>query len=124
MSYNDVKRSISGALGSEQPGSTEDGSVFDETIAAYTRRREHSKTLMVDALKQEFSTTLRPYFNKPQWMTVDEDTDNGRERCHSHSICNCSHTVAVQRNLLTVTAELDQPLQVRISQSASVNRLL
>ena len=72
MSYIDVKKSTSTSLGSD-----EEGSVFDETISAYKKRRDHSERLMVEAIKYAFPSTLRPYFNKPQWLTVDEEADTG-----------------------------------------------
>jgi hypothetical protein len=72
MSYTDVKNSTSASVGSD-----EDGGVFDETSTAFQKRRDHSELLMVEAIKYAFPGTLRPYFNKPQWLTVDEEADTG-----------------------------------------------
>lgn len=72
MSYTDVKNSTSAFVGSD-----EDGGVFDETITAFQKRRDHSERLIVDAIKYGFLGTLRPYLNKPQWLTVDEEADTG-----------------------------------------------
>lgn len=72
MSYTDVKNSTSAFVGSD-----EDGGVFDETITAFQKRRDHSERLMVEAIKYGFPGTLRPYLSKPQWLTVDEEADTG-----------------------------------------------
>ena len=72
MSYTDVKNSTSIFVGSD-----EDGGVFDETITAFQKRRDHSERLIVGAIKYAFPSILRPYINKPQWLTVDEEADTG-----------------------------------------------
>ena len=72
ISYTDVKNITSASVGSD-----EDGAVFDETITAFQKRRDHSECLMVEAIKYAFPSILRPYLNKPQWLTVDEEADTG-----------------------------------------------
>jgi RAD50-interacting protein 1 len=72
MSYADVKSSTSVSVGSE-----EDGALFDETITAFKKRRDHAEGLMAEAIKYAFPSSFRPYFNKPQWLTVDDDSENG-----------------------------------------------
>ncbi len=72
MSYTDVKNSTSRSVGSD-----EDGGLFDETISAFLKRRDHAESLMVEAIKYAFPSALRPYFNKPQWLTVDDDSEAG-----------------------------------------------
>ena len=76
MSHADVKSSTSASVGSDQ-----DGALFDETIIAFKKRKDHAESLLVEALKYAFPNTFRPYFNKPQWLTVDDDSENGKE-CH------------------------------------------
>jgi len=58
-------------------GSDEDGGLFDETITAFNSRRHHAERLMVESLKYSFPNALRPYFHKPQWLNVDDDSDAG-----------------------------------------------
>lgn len=66
MSYEDVKSSTSTAVGSE-----EEGGLFDETIASYVLRRDHAERLISEALKYAITPALRPYIQKPNWLTVD-----------------------------------------------------
>lgn len=72
MSFADVKSSTSTSMGSD-----EDGGLFDETITAYKARRKHAKNLIVEAIKYAFPTSLRSYINKPQWLTIAEDSEAG-----------------------------------------------
>ena len=72
MSYVDVKNITSAFVGSD-----EDGGVFDETITAFQKRRDHSERLIIETIKYRFPSALRPYLNKPQWLTVDEEADTG-----------------------------------------------
>jgi hypothetical protein len=59
-------------------GSDEDGALFDETSNSFKKRRNHAEGLMIDAIKYGFPSSFRPYFNKPQWLTVDDDSENGQ----------------------------------------------
>lgn len=108
MSYNNVKNSTSSSVGSD-----EDGGLFDETISAFLKRRDHAENLMIDAIKYGFSSALRPYFNKPQWLTVDDDSEASRScSCTADSEWANSFQTVTNPFFLSVTAELDQPLQV------------
>lgn len=73
MSYKDVKSSTSASVGTD-----EDGALFDETIAAFRKRRDHAETLMIEAIINAFPGTFRSYFNKPQWLTVDDDSESSK----------------------------------------------
>lgn len=84
MSYTEVKDSTSSAVGSEI-----EGSVFDVTIAGYGRLRSRAEDFMIQALKANLSNSLKHYFTRAQWTTVGDVP-----------------------TVLSVTAELDQPLQV------------
>jgi len=84
-----VKNSTSASVGSD-----EDGALFDEISRAFEARKNHAEELMIEAITYAFPSALRPYMNKPQWTTVDEDTD-----------------ASILLSSLMVTAELDQPLQ-------------
>lgn len=66
MSYEAVKSSTS-----ESVGSGADGAVFDETVNAYTKQRNHAELLMTESIKHSLPAALRAYTNKPNWLTVD-----------------------------------------------------
>jgi hypothetical protein len=71
MSYEDVKNSTSASVGSE-----DDGGLFDETINAYKKRREHAERLMIETVKYSLPAALRAYIHKPNWLTLD-NSDTG-----------------------------------------------
>lgn len=66
MSYEAVRNSTSVSVGSDA-----DGAVFDETVNAYTKQRDHAQLLMTESIKHSLPATLRAYTNKPNWLTVD-----------------------------------------------------
>jgi RAD50-interacting protein 1 len=72
ISYTDVRNSTSLSVGSD-----EDGALFDETITAFRKRRDHAEILVIEAIQYAFPSSLSPYINKPQWLTVDDDSDSG-----------------------------------------------
>ncbi|TVY16092.1 RAD50-interacting protein 1 [Lachnellula arida] len=85
MSYNEVRDCTSDAV-----GSTEEGSVFDVTIAAYQRLANRTESLITQAIKYALPNSFKAYLTKPEWTTVGE----------------------VPTSLsIAITAELDQPLQ-------------
>lgn len=90
MTYNEVKDCTSGAVGSEN-----EGSVFDVTIESYERVKKRAESLITQAISHAFPTQFREYLRKPQWTTVGDESTSGSAA------------------YLVVTAELDQPLQVR-----------
>lgn len=58
-------------------GSDEEGGLFDETITAYKKQKKRAKILIVETIKYAFPTSLRSYINKPQWLTIAEDSEAG-----------------------------------------------
>ncbi len=72
MTHGDIKSSTSAAVGTGG-----DGALFDETSNAFKARRDHAERLIVEALKYALPGALRPYFQKPQWLTVDNDPEAG-----------------------------------------------
>ncbi|KFY10064.1 hypothetical protein V492_05220 [Pseudogymnoascus sp. VKM F-4246] len=88
MSYEAVKSSTS-----ESVGSGADGAVFDETVNAYTKQRNHAELLMTESIKHSLPATLRAYTNKPNWLTVDISE------------------AGVQAPM-SITAEFEAPLQI------------
>jgi len=67
MSYNEVKDCTSNAV-----GSTEEGSVFDVTIAAYQRLASRTEDLITQAMKYALPNSFKAYLTKPEWTTIGE----------------------------------------------------
>ncbi|KAK6837874.1 RAD50-interacting protein 1 [Apiospora arundinis] len=88
MSYDHVKDRTSSQIGSEA-----DGSIFDETIKSYSKRRETAQRFLQEALVESHRTVFRPYLSTPQWSIV-------------------SNEASVDPTQLAVTAELDEPLRI------------
>ncbi|KAL7820709.1 TIP-1 family domain-containing protein [Trichoderma gracile] len=72
----------------------ENGAIFDETIAAYTNRRQAGEGLLVGALVESHSKALRAYTHNVQWTTVGESA------------------TLDDSSALSITPELDEPLSV------------
>lgn len=68
MSYDDVKNRTSGIAGEE----SDDGALFDETVAAYSQRRKAGQDLLVGALVESHSKAFRAYCTRVQWTTVGD----------------------------------------------------
>ncbi|KAI8154237.1 hypothetical protein K4K49_007823 [Colletotrichum sp. SAR 10_70] len=90
MSYEEVKDRTSTAVGSD----TDDGILFDETIAAYSLRRKTAQDFLVNALADSHYKAFRAYATRTQWTTI---SDSGSE---------------VDPSQLAVTPELDEPLRI------------
>jgi hypothetical protein len=108
MSYAEVKSSTSASVGSE-----EDGALFDETIAAFTARKDHSERLMVERMKHSLPGALSAYKSRPQWLPMDNSSDAG-----TTSLSNKAHVIVtdfIDQSVLSITSEFEQPLQVRLS---------
>ncbi|KAI1869738.1 uncharacterized protein JN550_005719 [Neoarthrinium moseri] len=87
MSYDHVKDSTSSEIDSD--GS---GSIFDETINVYSKRKESAQSLLVNALADSHYTAIRPYLSKSQWSIVTGDSTDPSQ--------------------LSITAELDEFLRI------------
>lgn len=68
LSYDDVKGRTSSAVCHE----SDDGALFDETVAAYTQRRKAGLELLVGALVDANNKAFRPYTHNVQWTTVGD----------------------------------------------------
>jgi RAD50-interacting protein 1 len=66
LSYDQVKGRTSTEIGSDG-----DGTIFDETIRSYSKRREGARVLLKSALVNSHQTVFRPYLSKPQWSIVN-----------------------------------------------------
>lgn len=75
MSYDHVKGRTSSEIGSEG-----DGSIFDETIKFYSKRRESAQKFLKEALVESHQTAFRPYLSKPQWSIVSSEA-SGKLQC-------------------------------------------
>ncbi|KAL1849380.1 hypothetical protein VTK73DRAFT_9890 [Phialemonium thermophilum] len=89
MSYDHVRDRTSSAVGTEDDG----GVLFDETISAYGKQRERAEAFLVEALVDSHTKAFRPYIQRPQWTTLNDD----------------SSADAYQ---LGITAELSEPLRI------------
>lgn len=70
MSYENVKDKTSADISSDG----DSGILFDETIAAYARRRKAAEEYLVAALIDSHQKAFRPYFAKAHWTTISDDT--------------------------------------------------
>ncbi|KAH6647261.1 RINT-1 family protein [Truncatella angustata] len=86
MSYNHVKDHTSSEIDSDDLGT-----IFDETIKFYSKRRDRAQAFLIDALTESHNTAFRPYLSAAQWSIVNGESDS---------------------SLLSVTAELDEPLRI------------
>ena len=111
MSYGQIKDCTSSAVGTEEDG----GVLFDETIDAYTQRREKAKEFLIDALVESHQKAFRPYLQRAQWTTISEDPPS----CKSYKLQNSLYAFfrltrePADLSQLSTTAELDEPLSVR-----------
>lgn len=69
MSYDHVKDRTSSEIDSDG-----DGSIFDETIKFYSKRRESARGFLAAALIESHHTAFRPYLSKPQWSIVSNES--------------------------------------------------
>ncbi|KAF6825531.1 rint-1 family protein [Colletotrichum plurivorum] len=90
MTYEEVKDRTSTAVGSD----TDDGVLFDETIAAYSLRRKTAQEFLVSALADSHYKAFRAYATRTQWTTIN---DGGSD---------------IDASQLAVTPELDEPLRI------------
>ncbi|KAI0127835.1 TIP-1 family-domain-containing protein [Xylariales sp. AK1849] len=87
MSYDHVKDRTSSNL-----NSAGNGTVFDETIKFYSKRKESAQAFIVSSLAESHQNAFRPYLSKAQWSIVNDDSADPSQS--------------------NITAELDEPLSV------------
>ncbi|RAL61988.1 hypothetical protein DID88_002477 [Monilinia fructigena] len=80
---------------------TGDGSIFDTTIHSFKKIRNNAGDLLQQAIKYPFPAAFRSYLTQAQWTTVGQDPQS------------------TYYTSLTISAELDQPLQESLPQSHS-----
>jgi RAD50-interacting protein 1 len=105
MTYTEVRDCTSEAVGSQ-----EEGSVFDVATSDFEALRNKAENLIINALKYKFPANFAQYLSKPEWQTID-DAPLSSKLFRRPS--NVGFLLRIGLSLVTVTPELDQPLQVR-----------
>jgi hypothetical protein len=104
MSYDHVKERTSSEIDSDGLGT-----IFDETIVFYGKRRDSAQAFLVNALNESHQTAFRPYLSKAQWAIVGGDSTGKQSAERPLRPSTHNHTDIAQLN---VTPELDEPLRV------------
>lgn len=99
MSHDEVKDRTSQTVGSDEDG----GVLFDETINAYSARRNTALDWLIAAVQGSHSKAFRPYIQRTQWTTISEDSS------------------PIDPYQLAITAELDEPLRVSTTLTSKLN---
>lgn len=76
ISYQEAKDRTSTSVGSN----TDDGGLFDETIAAYALRRKAARDFLEAALVESHNKAFRPYLSRTHWTPASEDLTIGEFR--------------------------------------------
>ncbi|KAF7943217.1 hypothetical protein EAE96_011152 [Botrytis aclada] len=87
---------------------TGEGTIFDTTIQGFKKIRGNAGDLLQRAIKYPFPTAFRAYLTQAQWTTVGQDTQSLPHYTSS----------------LTISAELDQPLQVMKEKMAYLDKTI
>lgn len=95
MSLEQVKDRTSNAVGS----GSDEGGLFDETIAAYKLRRRAAGDFLVSALVESHNKAFKAYIDRAHWTPASNET-------------------VIDASQLAITAELDEPLRVRDPRNA------
>ncbi|KAK0625266.1 TIP-1 family-domain-containing protein [Bombardia bombarda] len=90
-SLDQVKDATSSSAGTVE----DDGSVFDETIAAYSQRRTRTQEFISQAVIETHRKAFRAYLQRPQWTTIADDPSLDDSYFE-----------------LAITSELDEPLRL------------
>lgn len=89
MSFDEVKEKTSSVMG-EYKGT---GALFDEMIAAYSRRQDAAQTLLISALESSHNESFRNYTHNAKFTTVgDMSTIGEHPRVFNQSILACELT--------------------------------
>lgn len=96
----------------------ENGAIFDETVAAYTSRREAGEDILVGTLVDSHTKALRAYTTKVQWTTIGESAVLGKLNVldsfptHHLGVRPTDHCSTDDPAQFSITPELDEPLRV------------
>ncbi|TGO69839.1 hypothetical protein BOTNAR_0006g00260 [Botryotinia narcissicola] len=87
---------------------TGEGTIFDTTIQGFKKIRSNAGDLLQRAIKYPFPNAFRAYLTQAQWTTVGQD----------------SQSLPHYTSSLTISAELDQPLQVMKEKMAYLEKTI
>ncbi|ATZ47313.1 hypothetical protein BCIN_02g06050 [Botrytis cinerea B05.10] len=87
---------------------TGEGTIFDTTIQSFKKIRSNAGDLLQRAIRYPFPTAFRAYLTQAQWTTVGQD----------------SQSLPHYTSSLTISAELDQPLQVMKEKMAYLEKTI
>ncbi|KAF7928836.1 uncharacterized protein EAE97_009678 [Botrytis byssoidea] len=87
---------------------TGEGTIFDTAIQGFKKIRSNAGDLLQRAIKYPFPTAFRAYLTQAQWTTVGQD----------------SQSLPHYTSSLTISAELDQPLQVMKEKMAYLEKTI
>ena len=68
MSYEHVKDRTASEIATDG-----EGTIFDETIKFYSKRKESAQVFLREALIESHQTAFRSYLSKPQWSIVHNE---------------------------------------------------
>lgn len=72
MSYEHVKDRTSPDIATDG-----EGTIFDETIKFYSKRKESAQVFLREALVESHQAAFRSYLSKPQWSIVHNEASGG-----------------------------------------------
>ncbi|APA14121.1 hypothetical protein sscle_12g088910 [Sclerotinia sclerotiorum 1980 UF-70] len=87
---------------------TGEGTIFDTAIHGFKKIRSNAGDLLQRAIKYPIPADFRAYFTQAQWTTVGQD----------------SQSIAHFTSSLTISAELDQPLQIMKEKMAYLEKTI
>ncbi|KAF7883893.1 hypothetical protein EAF00_011205 [Botryotinia globosa] len=87
---------------------TGEGTIFDTTIQGFKKIRSNAGDLLQRAIKYPFPNAFRAYLTQAQWTTVGQD----------------SQSLPHYTSSLTISAELDQPLQTMKEKMAYLEKTI
>lgn len=93
---------------------SDDGGLFDETIAAYKLRRKAAADFLVSALVDSHNKAFKAYIDRTHWTPASDEAVIGS--CQPLATVKQEETnPIIDTTQLAITAELDEPLRVRIT---------
>ncbi len=92
-----------GSDGATGAGGTDTGMLFDETIAAFSARRQAAQDFLVAALADSHRKAFRPYVLRTHWTPADTRGEGAADKSDEEAAPAPDHSI---------TPELDEPLRV------------
>lgn len=113
MSVTDVASRTSSAVvdaKSNEQGTFADGALFDETASAYRRLRLRSENVLVNKLRSDMLSALRPYSLTSSWTTLSSSFDGGVASTDASAFDPSSDLAPAVRTLSASTSFLARAL--------------